>query len=158
MQDTDPVPQREESSTVARLQESIDAVLLPRGFAPGSAGASDRHRQIIWCAAADDFAARFPALPVSQEPPQGWASMCTDVVVDLVDVAVDDDDVASAGGDWRLSGVNVEGHPLDRLFAGLGLSATAERAGALMGSSAHECLTRLPPLLLELLEGATSQR
>ena len=140
---------------MVRLQESIDAVLIPRGFAPGSAGASDGYRQIIWCAAADDFAARFPALPVSQEPPEGWASMCTDVVVDLVDVAVDDDD---ASGDWRLSGVNVEGYPLDRLFAGLGLSATAERAGALIGSSAHECLTWLPPLLLELLEGSTPQR
>ncbi|GAB3270386.1 hypothetical protein GCM10027586_20960 [Kineococcus gypseus] len=155
------MPQREESSTVARLQESIDAVLIPRGFAPGSAGASNGRRQIIWCAAADAFAARFPALPVSQEPPEGWAGMCTDVVIDLVDVvdeAADAEDDEDASGDWRVTGVNVEGYPLDRLFAGLGLSATAERAGALIGSSAHDSLAWLPPLLLELLEGSTPQR
>ncbi len=146
---------------MARLQESIDAVLIPRGFAPGSAGASNGRRQIIWCAAADAFAARFPALPVSQEPPEGWAGMCTDVVIDLVDVvdeAADAEDDEDASGDWRVTGVNVEGYPLDRLFAGLGLSATAERAGALIGSSANDSLASLTPLLLELLEGSTPQR
>ncbi len=148
---------------MARLQESIDAVLVPRGFAAGSAGASRGRRQIIWCAAADGFAARFPALPVSQEPPEGWGGMCTDVVIDLVDVvdvAADTEDANDddAGGDWRLSGVNVEGYPLDQLFTDLGLSASAERASALIDSSAHDCLTRLPPLLLELLESSTPQR
>ncbi|WP_432537707.1 hypothetical protein [Kineococcus arenarius] len=138
----------EQSRTVDRLRESIDAVLVPRGFAAGQAGVSDGQRQITWCAAADDFAARFPGLPVGQEPPEGWGATCTDVVVD----------VAIAGGDWCLTGVDVEGHSLERLFAGLGLTATAGRAAALIGSTAHECLASLPPLLIDLLDGSNSKR
>ena len=62
------MPQHEQPSAVERLQKGIDAVLLPRGFAPGSAGTAAGRGQIIWCAPADDFAARLPGLPVSQEP------------------------------------------------------------------------------------------
>lgn len=140
--------QHEQPSIVARLQESIYAVLVPRGFAAGGVGVSDGRRQIIWCAAADDFAARFPRLPTSQEPPEGWRTMCTDVVVDL----------ATARGEWRVTDVSLEGDDLDRLLTGLGLTVAAERAAALTGSPAHDCLVQLPQLLLELLDGARSER
>ena len=140
--------QHEQTSIVARLQESIDAVLVPRGFGAGGVGVSDGRRQILWCAAAGDFAARFPGLPASQEPPEGWGTMCTDVVVDL----------ATADGEWRVTDVSLEGDDLDRLLAGLGLTVAAERAAALTGSPAHACLVQLPQLLLELLDGARSER
>ena len=140
--------QYEQPSIVARLQERIDAVLVPRGFAAGGVGVSDGRRQILWCAAADDFAKRFPRLPTSQEPPEGWRTMCTDVIVDL----------ATAGDEWRVTDVNVEGDDLDQLLTGLGLTVAAERAAALTGSSAQSCLVPLPQLLLELLDGARSER
>ncbi|NAZ80926.1 hypothetical protein GTR02_03740 [Kineococcus sp. R8] len=137
------MPQHEESSIVARLQESIDAVLVPRGFAAGGVGVSEGRRQVIWCAVAEDFAARFPGLPASQEPPEGWSTMCTDVVVDM----------ATADGEWCVTKVSLEGKQLSPLLAGLGLSVAAERAAALIGTPAHACLAPLPQLLLELLDG-----
>ena len=86
--------------------------------------------------------------------------MCTDVVVDFaLDLAIDRAvGRAVADGEWRLSGVHVEGHPLDRLLADLGLGAAARRAATLVGSRAQDCLAPLPALLVELLEGAGSER
>ncbi|WP_432510965.1 hypothetical protein [Kineococcus sp. SYSU DK001] len=138
----------EQAGIVDQLQEVIDAVLVCRGFATGQAGATEGRREIVWCAAADDFAARFPELPASQEPADGWGTMCTDVVVDLT----------SVGGQWRLSEVSVEGEPLDRLLAGLDLSASAGRAAALIGATAEDSLALVPPLLIELLDDAGPRR
>jgi hypothetical protein len=136
--------EREPSSTVDRLQDAIDAVLVPHGFAAGQVGVADGYRQIIWCAAAVDFAVRFPHLAASQEPPGGRSTMCTDVVVDM---ATDDD------GSWRVTGVSVEGDTLDQLLTGLGSVAAAERAAALPASPAVDCLEELASLLSELLDG-----
>ena len=139
--------QHEESRIVTRLLESIDAVLVPRGFAAGGGGVSEGQRQIIWCAGAADFAARFAGLPVSREPPGGWSTMCTDVVVDM----------ATAHGEWRVTNVSLEGEHLSPLLARLGLTVAAERAAALIGTPAQDCLTPLPSLLVELLNGAQSE-
>ncbi|MEZ0492725.1 hypothetical protein AB2L28_10810 [Kineococcus sp. TBRC 1896] len=138
----------EQPSTVDRLREGVDAVLVPRGFAAGGVGVCDGRRQILWCAAAADLAARFPGLPSSREPLDGWGTRCTDVVVDL----------AAAGDEWRVTGVGVEGDDLDVVLAGLGLTVAAGRAAALTGSPAQDCFAPLPRLLLELLEGSGAQR
>ncbi|WP_432499121.1 hypothetical protein [Kineococcus auxinigenes] len=140
------MPVNGESTATARLQDGIDAVLVPRGFSAAQAGTTGERGQIVWCAAADDLAARFPGLPTSREPAGGWSTRCTDVVVDV------------AGGDWRVTGVSLEGEDLDQVLADLALTAAAERAAALIGSTAHDCLTPLPSLLTELFDSSGPER
>jgi hypothetical protein len=137
-----------QSGTIDRLQDELDTVLVSRGFAAGQVGVAYGHREIVWCAAAGDFAARFPGLPASQEPAEGWGTMCTDVVVR----------VTSVSGQWRVAMVSVEGDDLDQVFTGLGLTSAASRATALIGATAENCLISSPLLLIELLDGPSTKR
>ncbi|MFC3688193.1 hypothetical protein [Aquipuribacter hungaricus] len=133
--DEDPAP-------VAALRAAVDAVLVPRGFAAGQGGADGTEGQIVWCAAADELAARAPALPTSREPPDGWRGRCTDLVVDL----------AVADGSWCITGVSLEGQHLDRVLVDLGQTAPALRAAALAGPPVREGIVALPSLLMTLLD------
>lgn len=84
MGDTGSVPPHEQPPAITLLRDAVDAVLVPHGFAAGQLGTADWQGHLIWCAAADQFAARFPALPPSHEPADAWGTMCIDFVVDLV--------------------------------------------------------------------------
>jgi hypothetical protein len=66
---------------------ALDPVLTPLGFAPGQAGASDGHGQVIFCRGVADSA----------------DGACVDLVVDL-----------EGAPDWRVTGVRYWGHPSDR--------------------------------------------
>ncbi|ROP42899.1 hypothetical protein [Pseudokineococcus lusitanus] len=134
--------------SLERLRAGVDAVLVPRGFAPGQVGSDDRSGQMIWCAAADELAARFPALPTSREPEEGWSTRCTDVVLD----------VAVVDGHWLLTGVDLEEHRLDRALAHVGLSGPAREAAALVGSPVGDSASSLPALLTRLLDASTPGR
>ena len=137
------MPALQQPPFITQLQDGVDAVLLPRGFAPGQVGTADEQGQVIWCAAADEFAACFPRLPTSREPADGWRTSRTDLVVDL----------AVTDGGWCVSSVDQEGQHLEQVLADLGFSAAARRATALLGSPAQERLTSLPSLLTTLLDG-----
>lgn len=141
------MPAYEDSASIAALQAGIDAVLVPRGFAPGKGGTDDEQGQIIWCAAAGGLATRFPTLPTSHEPADGWSTMCTDLVVGL----------AVTDGAWRITSVSLEGHDLGQALADLGRTDAAQRAAALLGSTAREGLASLPALLTALMDGPTSK-
>ena len=66
---------------------ALDPVLTPLGFAPGSAGASDGHGQVIFCRGLVDSV----------------DGACVDLVVDL-----------EAAPDWRITDVRYWGYPSDR--------------------------------------------
>ena len=66
---------------------ALDPVLTPLGFAPGQAGASDRHGQVIFCRGFLDSA----------------DGGCVDLVIDL-----------EATPDWRIADVRYWGYPSDR--------------------------------------------
>ncbi|WP_337061780.1 hypothetical protein [Kineococcus sp. G2] len=138
------MPGDEQPSTVDQLQEAVDAVLVPHGFAAGQVGVSDGRREVVWCAATRELATRFPALLTSQMPAGGWGTMCTDVVLQ----------VSGTHGHWRVSDVSVEGEPLSQLLSSLNRPVLAERAAGVIGSTTDDCLTSLPSLLAELLDGA----
>lgn len=144
---TEGVSDQEDSADVLRLRDAIDPVLLPHGFASGQLGSDGTRAQLIWCAVADDFASRFPTLPPSREPAEGWGTMCTDVVVDA---SLND-------GTWCIAGVQLEADDLGDVLRQVG-SPEAPRAVALVGTPIMECLNVLPPLLAELLRGVDGGR
>jgi hypothetical protein len=65
----------------------LDPVLTPLGFAPGQAGASDGHGQVIFCRGSVGSA----------------DGGCVDLVVDL-----------GTSPDWRITDVRYWGHPVER--------------------------------------------
>ncbi|GAB2923720.1 hypothetical protein GCM10027047_21070 [Rhodococcus aerolatus] len=138
------MPSSDPTNSVELLMTHIDDVLVPLGFSRCQGDVSDGSGQMLWCSAADEFADRFPSLPVSETPPGGWGTMCTDVSVRVGD-----------GG--RVIRVDVEGHDLDTLLAGSGLTTGAARAATLIGSSVTDC-GALPSLIRELLDGSSAQR
>jgi len=137
-----------EDPSLERLRTGVDAVLVPRGFAPGQVGVGDDRGQMIWCAAADRLAARHPALPTSREPEEGWSTGCIDVVLD----------VAVVDGHWLLTGAVLEEHRLDQALAHVGLAGAAQEAAALVGAPAGDCASSLPALLSDLLDTSASRR
>jgi hypothetical protein len=87
----------------------IDPIVLPLGFTCGQAGGS----QVIFCAALDEFATRFPRLPQAGEQQRG-----TGACVDLV-VTADDDRM-------EIASVRLEGTPLEEALRGVGLAEHAD--------------------------------
>jgi hypothetical protein len=74
-------------SALDLVSSTLDPVLTPLGFAPGSLGASDRHGQVIFCRGYEDSA----------------DGGCIDLVVDL-----------EATPAWWITDVRYWGYPTER--------------------------------------------
>lgn len=74
-----------------RVASVLDPILAPLGFAPGQAGASEGHGQVIFCRGLVDSS----------------DGGCVDLVVDL-----------EATPDWRIADVRYWGYPSDRWHLG----------------------------------------
>ena len=110
-----------------------DPVVIPAGFASGQGEGS----QVIFCAALDELAARFPRLPQVRELQPGTGA-CVDLVV-------------NADDQMRLATVQLEGMPLEETLRQVGLAGRAvEVRNAMHGDRAnglHDLATALRDLL-----------
>jgi hypothetical protein len=90
---------------VARV---LDPILTPIGFAPGQAGASDSHGQVIFCRGELD----------------GTDGACVDLVIDLRAAPV-----------WRITDVRYWGFPSDRWHLDFDAGATLSAQLAMLARS-----------------------
>lgn len=59
----------------------LDPLLTAHGFSPGQPGTSAEGTSVIYCAAQDEFRARFPLLALETDDDHSYA--CTDLTVDV---------------------------------------------------------------------------
>ncbi|MFH7324286.1 hypothetical protein [Aeromicrobium sp. HA] len=120
-----------------RVRAALDPLLEPAGFARGQGDGADDG--VIYCAAHDEFSARFPALPQAYEDgDEEWA--CTDLVLDFGE---------------RFT-ARLEGLSLRETFHALQLHGDAAEAASWEEATREEALEQLPRLLTRLLEAGAS--
>jgi hypothetical protein len=116
------------------VRAALDPIVVPHGFTCGQRGGS----QVIFCAASDEFAARFPHLPQAED--QTGIGACVDLVVTA------DDDALGLGS------VLLEGTSLQETLRGVGLADRADAVQNAMHGNRADALHGVAAALTDLFE------
>lgn len=120
---------------------ALDPVLTVHGFLPGQAGSSAAGTSLTFCAAQDEFRARFPRLALETDDDVPHA--CTDVTVDVEHRPAP-----------RLSRVSLDGLSLPALVRDAGRAELLPRLTGLREEPLGIAVERLAGILDAVLRGA----
>jgi hypothetical protein len=121
------------------VSAALDPVLVPAGFQAGQYGEGgvdlDRDTQVVFCAAADDFSARYPTLPqANQQGPDGG---CVDLVIEVQ-------------ADGTLIRLDLEETSIERTLRHVGLMTVAEDVARVDGCPLDESIPVIEAALRRL--------
>lgn len=129
-----------ERMTVQRFSDEarafIDPVVVPRGFASGQGDGA----QIIFCAALDELATRFPRLPQVGQQQRGIGA-CVDLVM-------------TADDQMNLATVHLEGVSLDETLRRVGLVGRAVEVRDAMHRDRTTAINAVATSLRDLLDAS----
>lgn len=124
--------------TAGAVEAILDPLLTSRGFAAGQDGgnAGEKSAQIIWCAAYDEFQARYPWLPQATGQDEFRSYACVDLTVTL-----------NLG---KIVSVDLEGWSVEETFRMIGRPLEAQQASSVIGVSADAGAQQLGRVLESL--------
>lgn len=120
---------------------ALNPVLVPAGFQAGQYGEGgddlDRDTQVIFCAAADKFSARYPTLPQADQ--QGAGGACVDLVIEVQ-------------ADGMLLRLDLEGTSIESTLRHVGLVTEAEDVSRVKGRPLDESIPVIEAALRRLFD------